>query len=74
MSTKKLQCLEKERKQIELISKKLDVIVKLTALKATRGVSFEDRIRILQRFGFSIKDIGMIVNQPQREVRRELNK
>ena len=59
-------------KHIEQMNKKLDIIIKLTALKALRGRSFEDRVRILHTLKFSIEDISIIVNQPQKEVKREL--
>jgi len=47
----------KGRIKEDIIHKKLDVIVRLTAFWATRGRSYEERESILKRLGFSGKEI-----------------
>lgn len=58
--------------RLQSINKKMDIIVKLTALQATKGRSFESRCKILNRF-FSIKEISTLLGYSQKEVRKGLN-
>lgn len=57
--------------RLQSINKKIDIIVKLTALQATRGHSFESRCQILYRF-FSVKQVSELLGYSKKEVMRGL--
>lgn len=52
-------------KQFEIISKKLDLIVKLIALNLTGEKNFKDKVNFLYSCGFRPKEIAELLGKSQ---------
>ncbi len=55
------------------ISKKLDILIKLTAMDAVRGREFREQVRILSQAGFRPKDIAELLDKSPGNVNTTLS-
>lgn len=60
-----------ELKRYEKINKKVDQIVLLTAIWATKGYSFESKLDFLWYLGFKLEDIAKITGRTIRFIRTQ---
>jgi len=61
---------ESESGQIE---KKLDILIKLSAIEAVRGREFREQVMILNQVGFQPKDIADLLNKSPNNISVTLN-
>jgi len=56
-------------KQFQVLSTKLDSIIKLLAMSATSGKTLRDQVRLLSSFGFQPKQIADILGKTSGHIR-----
>jgi hypothetical protein len=62
-----------EEKQVSIISKKLDIIIKLLGIQIVKDMNFREQVQLLYNTGLQPKEIAEITGKTENNIRVTLH-